>query len=228
MTESSRVKPPTDHRVPAQKPKPPSKPVTDWSNAVTIFSKEGDDAKLAAVKAVIGPFVTNSNALSKFGRGSIGELSLDNIVAALAESSKLVNANDLKEVEATLFSQATVLNVMFGELTRRSAANMGEYFETSERYFKMAMKAQNQCRMTLETLSNIKNPPIVYARQANITNGPQQVNNNATSHAHAEENKIPPSKVLEESNEQRMDTRTQSQASGGNPKVEAMATGNRP
>lgn len=34
-------------------------------------------------------------------------------------------------------------------------------------------KAQSQCRATLETLAAIKNPPVIYAKQANISNGPQ-------------------------------------------------------
>jgi hypothetical protein len=86
--------------------------------------------------------------------------------------------------------QVTALNVMFGELSRRAAANMGEYLQTSELYLRMAFKAQNQCRMTLETLSNIKNPPVVYAKQANIANGPQQVNNGIIpSRGRADENK---------------------------------------
>lgn len=41
--------------------------------------------------------------------------------------------------------------------------------------FRMALKAQNQCRMTLETLATIENPPVVFARQANVTTGPQQI-----------------------------------------------------
>jgi hypothetical protein len=48
-------------------------------------------------------------------------------------------------------------------------------------------KAQNQCRMTLETLSTIKNPPVVYAKQANIAHGPQQVNNGTAPASHANE-----------------------------------------
>lgn len=41
-----------------------------------------------------------------------------------------------------------------------------------------ALKAQGQCRATLETLAAIKNPPVVFARQANINaGGQQQVNN---------------------------------------------------
>lgn len=34
----------------------------------------------------------------------------------------------------------------------------------------------------METLANIKNPPLVFARRANISNGPQQVNNGAATH----------------------------------------------
>jgi hypothetical protein len=44
---------------------------------------------------------------------------------------------------------------------------------------RLALRAQGQCRATLETLAAIKNPPVVFARQANINNGGQQQVNNA-------------------------------------------------
>ena len=47
-------------------------------------------------------------------------------------------------------------------------------FETNMR---IALRAQSQCRATLETLAAIKNPPMVIAKQANVTTGPQQINN---------------------------------------------------
>jgi hypothetical protein len=55
---------------------------------------------------------------------------------------------------------------------------------------RLALKAQSQCRATLEALANIKNPPVVIARQANFAAGPQQVNNsvNRAARAHAGEN----------------------------------------
>ena len=49
--------------------------------------------------------------------------------------------------------------------------------QAAETYVRLALKAQAQCRATLETLATIKNPPVVYARQANIAAGRQQVNN---------------------------------------------------
>lgn len=42
---------------------------------------------------------------------------------------------------------------------------------------RMALRAQNQARATAETLAAVKNPTVVFARQANIAHGPQQVNN---------------------------------------------------
>jgi hypothetical protein len=85
----------------------------------------------------------------------------------------------------------------------------------------MAMKAQNQCRITLETLSAIKNPPIVYAKQANIAHGPQQVNNEGAGTSRAEQSSNSPNKLLEQSNEIPMDTGAPGATGGSNS---AMAT----
>lgn len=42
----------------------------------------------------------------------------------------------------------------------------------------MALKAQAQCRATLEALAEIKNPrPVAFVKQANISGEHQQVNN---------------------------------------------------
>jgi hypothetical protein len=46
-----------------------------------------------------------------------------------------------------------------------------------ETYLRLALKAQSQCRATLETLAAIRNPqPVAFVRQANIAHGPQQLN----------------------------------------------------
>ena len=64
---------------------------------------------------------------------------------------------------------------------------------------------------TLETLANIKNPPVVFARQVNIAQGPQQVNNGMMPAgepcAGPRENENEPSKLLEAKPHERLDTR---------------------
>jgi hypothetical protein len=52
-------------------------------------------------------------------------------------------------------------------------------------HLNLALKAQSQCRATLETLAHVKNPPVLFAKQANIAHGPQQINNSADPRAHA-------------------------------------------
>jgi hypothetical protein len=77
-----------------------------------------------------------------------------------------------------LMAQAAALNAIFTELARRAAVNMGEYLQATETYLRLALKSQAQCRATLQTLAEIKNPhPVAFVKQANIANGPQQVNN---------------------------------------------------
>jgi hypothetical protein len=195
-------------------------------NHVTIDCEEGEDVNLATTRLLMGPRLSNAHVATGFAKAQLGrELDLASAVAALDEVTKRVKANDMSDVEATLICQATTLNSMFCELSRRAAANMWQHIEASERYMRMALKAQNQCRMTLETLSNIKNPPVVYAKQANISNGPQQVNN--TLHAHTGENQNQPNKVLEQGHEQRMESQTQSQAIDGNSELETVDAGHR-
>lgn len=206
-----------------------TEPTIDKSRQIEVVCKEGEDPQLASARMIIGPHVTNANATAYFAKALCGEmLPLTQLITALTEGGKRVNANDMEDVEATLISQATALNIMFGELSRRSALNMGEYLDASERYLRMALKAQNQCRMTLETLSNIKNPPVLYAKQANIANGPQQVNNGIMpSRTHAEENHNPPNRLLEKSDEQRMDTETPGATGVSNSALETVAARNR-
>ena len=195
-------------------------------NQVIVACKVGEDANLATTRLLMSPGLSNAYVAIKFAKTQFGkDLDLVAAVDVLSEVTKRVKSNDMSDVEASLVCQATTLNSMFCELSRRAANNMGEYIEASERYMRMALKAQNQCRMTLETLSNIKNPPVVYAKQANISNGPQQVNN--TLHSHAGENQNQPSKVLDQSNEQRMDSPAQGKAGDGNSELETVDAGHR-
>lgn len=133
-----------------------------------------------------------------------------------------MNDGDLSHVEAVLSNQATALDVMFAELAHRAAMNMGTHLEATETYLRLAMRAQNQCRATLETLAAIKNPPVVFAKQANIAHGHQQVNN-GTAVAHAKQTKKAPTKLLEHDHGKRLDTRAATKAGRGNPKMAPVA-----
>ncbi len=131
-----------------------------------------------------GGIATNAVTMQRFADNGFGALSLTDLVATLNDSGKAANANDLAHAERTLNAQAVTLNLVFAELARRAALNMGSHLGAMESYMRLALKAQAQSRATFETLAAIKNPPVVFARQANINNGgQQQVNNGAAPEA---------------------------------------------
>jgi hypothetical protein len=64
---------------------------------------------------------------------------------------------------------------------------------------------------------------VIFAKQANIAHGPQQVNNNSAAIARAEEIEKPQTGLLEHDHGQRLDTGTAAAASGSNPPMETVA-----
>ena len=154
-----------------------AKPNTNLDKGLRIARVEGktDEQRLADVS--LDPAANAAATVLMFNKGSFGETGITETFDALREAVKKVRKGDLAGPEAMLVTQAHSLNAIFTELARRSALNMGEYVNASERYMRLALKAQAQCRATVETLAAIKNPPVVIARQANISNGPQQINN---------------------------------------------------
>jgi DNA polymerase III delta prime subunit len=158
--------------------------------------------------------------MSEYGN-IFGEQDILELIEQLNQDIEKVNNGNMRRAEAMLFSQAAALQAIFTNLSRRALKT--EYVKNLETYLRLALKAQSQCRATLETLSNIKNPPVVYAKQANIAHGPQQINNSAAEPtARTEKNFSQPNELLEaQHGGETMDSGTTQTASGKNP---AMAT----
>jgi len=86
---------------------------------------------------------------------------------------------------------------------------MSEYINAAEIYLRLALKAQAQCRTTVEALVEMKHPrPVAFVSQANISSGPQQVNNAtppACTSSRAGNFSNPSNELLEVKNEERLD-----------------------
>lgn len=157
-----------------------------------------------------------------------GEVELQGLCNDLDEQAAKVEAGNMQPVEGMLFRQAKTLETMFTSLARRAANNDGlKQFQVN---LTLALKAQAQCRATLEALAEIKNPRSVqFVKQANMTTGPQQVNNayaGTPSHSgkqsRTENFQSEPNKLLEADHGQWLDTRAQSTAGRANQKLEAV------
>jgi hypothetical protein len=157
----------------------------------------------------------------------IGELiDTPGMLAALRAQGEAINAGDMNQVEAMLVNQATALQSLFVRLIERGVAQ--DSLPQYEAHMRLALKAQAQSRATLETLANVRNGPVIYARQANVAAGaPMQVNNGLPTGADARQIEMPPNQLLEPPPRDRMDTRTQSGAGAGDPPMEAVGAKHR-
>jgi len=136
-----------------------------------------DSKSLEPHKLVVSPTIQSAIAIKSWGTGFAGDIELTGLLTDLFERIKQVQGGDLKPVEAMLIGQAMTLETLFTSLTRK-AANQ-EYMANMQTYLNLALKAQAQCRCTLEALAEIKNPrQVSIVKQANISGGHQQVNNN--------------------------------------------------
>ena len=106
----------------------------------------------------------------------------------------------------------------------------------TDTYLRLALKAQGQCRATLETPTNIKKPrPMAFVKQANIAHGPQQVNNgnsepNDPRVRAREKNENAQNELLTDTRATHgkpVDTRAKSKAGRSNPRVATVETGHR-
>lgn len=149
-------------------------------------------------------------------------LDVPTLLKSLRDQATAVNGGDLAQAEAMLMNQATALQTLFARLTEKGMSQT--YMPNLEVFLRLALKAQSQCRATLETLSNIKNPPVVYARQANIAHN-QQVNNGEPARAREIQN--PPNELLTAQHGETLDTFGTGAASGTDPALEAVGMLNR-
>lgn len=180
---------------------------------------------LAVAALTLRPSANAAAVVHEYGK-SFGEQDVGALAGELAASIEQVQGGEMKQCEAMLLGQAYALQSIFMSFSRRALAQ--EYQKNLESFFRMAMKAQNQCRMTLETLAAIKNPPVVFAKQANIAHGPQQVNNGIPTPAHAEKTINQANELLEVQHGERLDTGTAGEAASVDPAMAALGEIDRP
>ncbi len=205
-----------------RKSKSAKKPKSDQIQAV---GKPNEDDGVVIARTVLRPTVQAAMTLQDYGK-RFGDLDLTGLVDALTVQTEAASEGDLGRGEAMLTTQAHTLDAIFNNLARR--AIKAEYMDHLDRYLKLALRAQSQCRATWEALSAIKNPPMAgYVRQANIAHGHQQVNN-AVSSDRARENADVQNRLLEEGDDQRLDIGAESAAGGADPAMAPLGKVDRP
>ena len=173
------------------------------ADCLQVMEQEQKSREQQVAEISLNPITLNTNTARVFSSGVFGELAITESIEVVRKmTDAVVQGSNLNELEELLTTQAVALNGIFNYLALRAHTNIGHYPETVERYMKLALKAQSQCRSTIEAINEIKNPSsATFVRQANIGNA-VQVNNgkpNLTStHAGARtgEKQTEPNKLL--------------------------------
>jgi hypothetical protein len=194
--------------------------MTNKKPEVTATSAEPTDTDNAEALAdmTLHPAANGALVAKAYGE-TFGTPELNALAISLHKTTEKMLDGDMQHCEAMLLGQAHALQAIFVSLSRRAAKQ--EYLNNYEIFLRMALKAQSQCRATLQTLAEMKNPrAVAFVKQANIAHGPQQINN-GTLASRAEEHENQQTQLLETTNGERMDTGAAGAASGVDP---AMAT----
>lgn len=150
----------------------------------------------------------------------LGESPVTDIVLELKRQTAAINNGDMTRAENMLVAQAHTLDVLFAQLASR--ALRAKHMDGLQSYMRLALKAQNQARATLQTLTELKIPKqVAFVKQANIGNQVQVNNGIQEKPARTRKTKKAQNELLEVEHGERLDTRATSTAGGADT---AMAT----
>jgi hypothetical protein len=210
----------------------PAAPPADSSTTLQLRVARGESEVEAHSRAKLNPVANSAVTVLNFHPIRTG-CDIGGLIDEIAKQTKRVQNGDMSGPEAILVSQAHALDVLFSSLAQKAALNMGGgYLQATEAYLRLALKAQSQCRTTIEALGELKHPrTATFIKQANIA-GQQQVNNADTrtnthtgAQAGAREKDITPTnEQLTEDAHAPMDTRAASASICAHPDLETVGT----
>ena len=149
------------------------------SDALVVEQKKDETGAQAMARKLMQPAFRNAAAASGFTAKLLGskieQPGLGDYADYVQLTTEKAAGGDLAMASHILAAQALTLDNMFTELARRTALNMGDYVNAAERYGRLALKAQSNCRATLETLAKLHQPREQTVRHVHVNEGGQAV-----------------------------------------------------
>lgn len=187
-----------------------------------VTSAKGQSVPEALAQNAFDPSTNGLFAALSWTDKTIGQTGVNEALGVVTTYAEQAAAGDLSAAKRMLMAESIALNAMFTEMSRKAADCLVVDGEKGTWQIKgasamqicmnVALKAQSQCRTTLEALNELVNPrSVAFIKQANLANGPQQINNGngvAPPAAPARgETQNAPNTLLQENPSERLDTR---------------------
>lgn len=163
------------------KTKTNDKPATPINKAreMILFMREDQTKDRVIAEAALSPEMANATTTADYSKGIFPDIRLQDCIDVMQTEIKAVNGGNLDKLEAILTAQAEALNAVFNNLAKKSLH--AEYMAHMDTFLRLALKAQSQCRTTVEAIAEIKYPKsATFIKQQNVANQ-QQVNNGSAS-----------------------------------------------
>ena len=149
------------------------------NNALLLEHTSDETGAQAMARKLLEPNLRHALTASVFAGHVIGKNietpGIMDFVEHVQAAGAKAEAGDLAIASRVLAAQAITLDSMFTELARRAALNMGEYINAAERYGRLALKAQSNCRATIEALAKLHQPREQTVRHVHVNEGGQAV-----------------------------------------------------
>lgn len=182
--------------------------------AITLNVKDKEDADRQLAKVYTSPVTLSANTMRNLHKDH--DFSLPELMHALNDYSSNTKENALEPLQGMLIQQMQVLHSIFTKATNQWAG--ANYLPQYQAYGAIAMKAQNLCRMTAATLSDMRNPN----RTTFIKNTAQNQQINLGNPASKKDSAKSSNELLSEGKDATLDSGGTSAASGTDKELEAV------
>lgn len=210
-----------------QQPVPMAKATANRSRQLDVVEEPGVSMERVKAKLALGATIPNASTALDYSNSLFPDINLNECAKQMNSEIWDVNGGNLDGLEGMLAAQAIALNAIFNNFAKRAAH--ADVMPKLEAYMRLALKAQSQCRTTVEAIAEIKYPKTAtFIRQANIA-AQQQVNNNTASDTQTNtrgrartKNITPTNELLTEARYAAMDTRGTRAPIGTYPSMETL------
>jgi hypothetical protein len=203
----------------------PLAPKINKARHMTLVVHGDQTEDRAIAEAALSPEMANASTTADYTTAIFPDICLQDCIEVMQADVKAVNGGNLDKLEGMLTAQAEALNAIFNNFAKRAIHST--HMPQLDIYTRLAMKAQAQCRTTVEAIAEIKYPKsATFIKEANIAQ--QQQVNNGKAPAHAREKDITPTnELLTESAHAALDTGRTGAAISLDPQLEAMGKSKR-
>ncbi|WP_343351317.1 hypothetical protein [Pseudomonas sediminis] len=190
------------------------------SDKSKISRREGETSSQAMARVSLTPECLSAMVL--LDSKMMGALDVTAVVDELRLQTAALNSGDMSRAESMLLAQAHTLDSLFAQFAGRALRT--RQLDDLESYMRLALKAQNQARATLQTLGELKAPKqVAFVKQANIGNQVQVNNDSSTARTRTRKNSKAPNELLEVQHGKRLDTRAKGSSGSADQAMESMA-----